>query len=209
MDGVKQAHEFSTTKSERVGTTRQYILSTIEAIVNEDTSGNNNQIDYSNARLPKHWENYISFCDLVYTAQHAHSLNWSTFLLQDYPKKLHLIPDEEEDKENTTMNEIAQDRETEDQSKNWKFLPVNKVRKRLKKILLKSEACEGEDEDTTAPIIASVQTDTVSVQDFSSKNFNDIDVELDTTDREMLLIRIVTTKKTRNLATDESKLLTR
>ena len=60
---------------------------------------------------------------------------------------------EEEDKENTTMNEIAQDREREDQSKNWKFLPVNKVRKRLKKMLLKSEACEGEDEDTTAPII--------------------------------------------------------
>ena len=107
------------------------------------------------------------------------------------------------------MNEIAQDREREDQSKSWKFLPVNKVRKRLKKVLLKSEACEGEDEDTTAPIIASVQTDTVSVQDFSSKNFNDIHVEVDTTDREMLLIRIVTTRRTRNQAADEGKLLTR
>ena len=52
-------------------------------------------------------------------------------------------------------------------------------------------------------------TNSGQISHFSSKNFNDIDVEVDTTDREMLLIRIVTTKKTRNPATDEDKLLTR
>ena len=131
MEGVVRAREVSTSKSEEVGNIRQYILSTIEEVVGSNSKNMIAAIDYSNTTLPKQWENYISFCDLVFVAKHVNRMNWTTFLLQDYPKELHIPPNAEENKENTHGQDVSNIAgAVVKEGRTWKYLPIEKIRKR-------------------------------------------------------------------------------
>ena len=156
--------------------------------------------------LPTQWENYISFCDLVFVAKNADRMNWATFVLQDYPNKLHDAPDTE-DKENTPELPV-EPTNRRDGTKNWKYLPIHKVRKRLKKLLLGPNSYDPEKEESNEGLLASVQADSMPLSDYKS-HFNDTDINRYSACEQMLLIRILTTRKTRNSTKDMNILLTR
>ena len=211
MEGVVRAREESTSKSEEVGNIRQYILSTIEAVVGSNSKNMVADVDYSNTTLPKQWENYISFCDLVFVAKHVNRMNWTTFLLQDYPKELHIPPNAEENKENThRQNNSNIPGDVMKESRTRKYLPIEKIRKRFKKLLLKSGACNTEDEEANGDIAASVQADSVPLSEINLENLQELNLNtgLDAAS-EMLLIRITTTRKTRHAEKDAEKILSR
>ena len=183
------------------------MLTTIEAIVGNNRLGTDGVIKFSSTLLPTQWENYISFCDLVFAAKHADRMNWATFVLQDYPNKLHDAPDTE-DKENTP-DQVAEGCSNRNKEiKNWKYLPIHKVRKRLKKLILASKAYDSGKEESDGDLLASVQADCVPLSDYKT-HVNDTDMNLNSTCEEMLLIRILTTRKTRNSTKDRNILLTR
>ena len=146
-------------------------------------------------------------------------MNWTTFIMTDYPKKLHIIPETDEDqpgdedKENRHANNATANCNIPDsESKKGKYLPIHKVRKRLKKLLLQSGAVDTEDEKSSGEIIASVQADSIPISGDALKRADNIGTHDDfyaIAEEEMLLIRITTTRRTRNSAKDEDKLLTR
>ena len=146
-------------------------------------------------------------------------MSWTTFIMTDYPKKLHVIPDTDEDqpgdvdKENRRSNNATAHSDMRDtESKKGKYLPIHKVRKRLKKCLLQSGAVDTEDEESSGEIIASVQADSIPISGDALKRAENIGTHDDfyaIAEEEMLLIRITTTRRTRNSAKDEDKLLTR
>ena len=84
--------------------------------------------------LPKRWENYIAFCDLVYVARNISHEQWSTFVLQDYQRKLHIEPTNSED-ENDSEVEFRDKSKIRKPNTNRPYLPLHKIRKRLKKVL--------------------------------------------------------------------------
>lgn len=206
-EGVENARELSISKSEEIGNIRQYILRTIEAIVCNNRLETNGAMNLQSTLLPTQWENYISFCDLVFASKHADSMNWATFVLQDYPNKLHAAPDTE-DKENTPDPVAEEYSNRREDMKNWKYLPIHKVRKRYKKLLLASKSYGQGKEESDGHLLASVQADCIPLSDYKN-DFNDTDINLNSACEEMLLIRILTTRKTRNSTKDRNILLTR
>ena len=129
--------------------------------------------------------------------------------MQDYPNKLHAAPDTE-DKENTPEL-AAEPTNTRDDTKNWKYLPIHKVRKRLKKLLLAQNSYGQGKEESNGGLLASVQADSIPLSDYGSILVNDFDNDINRNSacEEMLLIRILTTRKTRNSTKDMNILLTR
>ena len=68
---------------------------------------------------------------------------------------------------------------------------------------MRSGACDTEDEESEADILASVQVDTTPIpENYRYDNPS-------SASEEMVLIRIVTTRKTRNFAKDRNNLLSR
>ena len=128
-------------------------------------------------------------------------MNWSTYVLQDYIKTLHIQPDTADD-ENQSEVEFR-DRNRVDRSIQRPYLPLHKIRKRLKKLIVRSGACDTEDEESEADVLASVQVDTTPIpENYRYDNPS-------SASEEMVLIRIVTTRKTRNPAKDRNNLLSR
>lgn len=159
-------------------------------------------MDSSKILLPKRWENYIAFCDLVSISRNITNVHWSTFVLQDYKKTLHIEPGESDEEKDSEI-EFRDNSKVGKSTNNRPYLPLHKIRKRLKKLLIRSGACDTEDEESEADILASVQADVAAIpEDYRVDNPTSVN-------EEMVLIRIVTTKKTRNAEKDQNILLTR
>ena len=82
-------------------------------------------------------------------------MNWSTYVLQDYKKTLHILPDTSDDENHSEVE--FRDRNRVDRPIQRPYLPLHKIRKRLKKLIVRSGACDTEDEESEADILASVQ----------------------------------------------------
>merc|ERR1712223_1040646 len=149
-DSVEKSQESSLSKSEVAGAVRQCLFTYISDIIQNVNAFNSSRLDSSAISLPRKWENYIAFCDLVFVARNISRMNWSTYVLQDYKKTLHIQPDTAE-----------------------------------------------------ADVLASVQVDTTPIpENYRYDNPS-------SASEEMVLIRIVTTRKTRNPAKDRNNLLSR
>ena len=97
----------------------------------------------------------------MFVARNISRMNWSTYVLQDYKKTLHIQLDTADD-ENQSEVEFR-DRNRVDRSIQRPYLPLHKIRKRLKKLIVRSGACDTEDEESEADVLASVQVDTTPI----------------------------------------------